>query len=146
MGVNTIYAQVHQLACEIISAAGCNMMPLYIYRSLFRDKKPESPTVLINVYSDSPVNNQEACTAGLLTGNQALQKEVFHVTATRGYLILGHETAQQIGYIYFPRITPPKLTQPPDTCSTGPKCSASSERQTCHICIQNIYTSRDRVL
>ena len=37
------------------------------------------------------------------------------VTETSGYLILGHETAQQIGYIYFPRITPPKLTQPPKT-------------------------------
>ena len=29
------------------------------------------------------------------------QKAVFHVTDTRGYLILGHETEQQIGYIQF---------------------------------------------
>ena len=30
-------------------------MPLYIYRSLFRDKKPDPPTVLIDGYSDTPV-------------------------------------------------------------------------------------------
>ena len=37
---------------------------------------------------------------------------MFQVTDTRGYLVLGHDTAQQIGYIDLPRIIPPKLTQP----------------------------------
>ena len=32
------------------------------------------------------------------------------VTDTRGYLILGRETAQQVGYIAFPEVTPPSLT------------------------------------
>ena len=35
-------AQVHQFDCGDDSEAGCNIMPLYIYRSLFRDKKPVS--------------------------------------------------------------------------------------------------------
>ena len=35
------------------------------------------------------------------------------VTETRGYLILGRTTAQQIGYIDFPVVTPPALTRVP---------------------------------
>ena len=77
------------------------------------DKKPEPPTVVINGYGDYPVKNHGSCKAILLTGNQAQQKVVFEVTDRRGYLILGHETAQQIGYIHFPRITLPKLTKAP---------------------------------
>ena len=65
-------------------------------------------------YSDSSVKkNQGSCTAVLLTGSWAPQKAVCQVTDTRGYFILGYETAQQIGYIHFPRITLLKLTQPP---------------------------------
>ena len=41
------------------------------------------------------------------------QKAVLQVTDTGGYHIHGCETAQQIGCIYFPRITTSNLTQPP---------------------------------
>ena len=40
-----------------------------------RDKKPEPPTVLINGYGNSQVNNQGLYTAVLLTGSQAPQKQ-----------------------------------------------------------------------
>ena len=35
------------------------------------------------------------------------------VTDTRGYLILGRETAQHVGYIAFPEVNPPSLTSTP---------------------------------
>ena len=35
------------------------------------------------------------------------------MTGTRGYLILGRETAQQVGYIAFPEVTSPSLTSTP---------------------------------
>ena len=57
------------------------------------------------------MKTQGSCTAVLLTGEQAPHKVVFKVTGTRGYLILGCEAVQQIGYMHFPRITPPLLTQ-----------------------------------
>ena len=70
-------AQVHQFDCEVDSGAGCNkLLPLYIYRSLFRDKNLEYSTVLINGYGDSPVENEGSCTTVLLTGNQACQCSV----------------------------------------------------------------------
>ena len=56
-------------------------MPLYIYRSLFRDKKPEPPTVCINGDDHFPVKTG-SFTDILLTGNQAPQKAVFQVTDT----------------------------------------------------------------
>ena len=46
---------------------------------------------------------------------ETLQKQVFQVTDTREYIILGNITAQQTGYIHFPRITPPRLMQLPRT-------------------------------
>ena len=63
----------------------------------------------------TPPKNQGSCTAVLLTGCQAPQKAGLQVTDKTGYLILGHEIAQQIGYIHFTRITPPKLIQLPKT-------------------------------
>ena len=90
-------AWVHQFGCEVDLGAGCNIMPLYIYRLLFRDKKPEPSTVLINGYGDSSVKNPGSCRAMLLTGSHAPQKAVFQVTDIREYLILGHETVHQTG-------------------------------------------------
>ena len=73
--------QLHQFDCEFDSRVGYNVMFLYTYRSLFRDKKLEPPTDLINGYSGSPVKNKELPTAALLTGNQAPQKTVSQVMA-----------------------------------------------------------------
>ena len=89
--------------------------PLYIYRSLFKDQRPEPPTVLISRYGNSLVANQRSCPAVLLIGCQTPQKAVFHIIDTRGYLILGCEMVQQIGYICFSKIIPPKLRYPPKT-------------------------------
>ena len=106
-------AQVHQFDCKGDLGAGYNIMPLYIYRSLFGEPGPL--TVFTDGHGDSPVKCQGLCTAVLFTGCQAPQKPVFQVTDTRQYFIFGHETIQKIGYIHFPRITPPKLTQLPKT-------------------------------
>ena len=79
--------------CEFDSGAGCNVMPLYIYGSMFGNKKPKPCTVFINGYVDSPVKNHVSCTAIHLTECQEPQKAVFQVTDTRGYLIEGCELA-----------------------------------------------------
>ena len=90
-------------------------MPLCIHRLLFKDWKPKPPTVIISRYGDSLVANEGSSTATLLSGCQTPLKAVFQVTDTRGYLILGHEKVQQIGYMHFPKITPSKLKQQPKT-------------------------------
>ena len=90
-------AWIHQFDCEDDSGAGCKIMPLYIFRSLFSNRKPEHPKAFINGYSDYEVNNPRLCTTVLCTGYQTAQKALFQVTDTRQYLILGCETAQQIG-------------------------------------------------
>ena len=53
------------------------------------------------LYGDSPVANKGLCTAILLTECQTPRKAKFQVTEMRGYLIVGRETVQQIGYIDF---------------------------------------------
>ena len=103
------------LTVRLTQEQSCNILPLYIYRSLFKDQRPEPPTILISGYGDSPVADQGSCIAVLLTGCQMPQRTVFQVTETSWYLILGGETVQQIGYIWFLKITPPKLRQPPKT-------------------------------
>ena len=70
-------AQVHQFDCEVDSGARCNIMPLYIYGLLFRDKKPEPPIVFINGYGDYQGKNQGSWTAVHLTWCQAPQKAVY---------------------------------------------------------------------
>ena len=53
--ITQIDAQVHQFDCEVFNWEQVQYYALYIYRSLFEDKKPEPPTVFINGYSDSQV-------------------------------------------------------------------------------------------
>ena len=48
--------QVHQFNCKVNLGAGCNIMPLYIYMLLFKDQRPEPPTVLISGYGDSLIS------------------------------------------------------------------------------------------
>ena len=119
--------QVHQFDCEVDSGAGCNIIPLYIYRLLFKDWRTGPPRVVISGYGKSPVENQGSCTAVLLTGCQTPQKAVFQDTETRGYLILCHELAQQIAYIYCPK-SYLKLRQPPVTHTQLRAIAAKTQR------------------
>ena len=90
---------------------GCNVMPLYLHKSLFGDNSLAPTFVQISGYGESPVANLGACTIAIHTGDrQEPQMATCQVTDTRGYLILGRETAQQVGYIAFPEVTPPSLT------------------------------------
>ena len=87
-------AQVHKFDCEVDKGEGCNIMPLYIYRSIFRDKRLELPMMIITRYGDSLAITIGPCTAILLTGCQAPRKAMLQVTDTRGHLIIGRETAR----------------------------------------------------
>ena len=101
-------AKVHEMRAEAAVKLWMQQQQQYAasYKKTAYYKKPEPPIVSIKGYGDSPVNSQGPCTAIPLIGCQTSQKAVFQVTETRGYLILGQQTGQQIGYICFP----PKLT------------------------------------
>ena len=102
---------MYQVECEIDTGARCNAMPLYLHKSLFGDKSLTPTSVQIFGYGESPVANLGACTIAIHTGDrQQPQTATCQVTDTRGYVILGRETAQQVGYIAFPEVTPPSLT------------------------------------
>ena len=104
---------IHQVECEIDTGAGCNVMPLYMYKSLFGDKELMPTSVQIFGYGESPIANLGACIITIHTSNKQPQMATCQVTDTRGYLILGRTTAQQVGYIDFPVVTPPALTRVP---------------------------------
>ena len=101
---------MHQAECEIDTGAGCNVMPSYMYRSLFGDEELMPTSVQIFGYGASPKANLGACMIHIHTSNNQPQMATCQVTDTRGYLILGRKTAQQGGYINFPVVTPPALT------------------------------------
>lgn len=99
---------MYEVECEIDTGAGCNVMPLYLHKSLFGDKSLTPTSVQIFEYGESPVANLGACTIALHTvDRQQPQMATCQVTNTRGYFILGRETAQQVGYIAFLEVTPP---------------------------------------
>ena len=41
--------QIHQFDCEVDSGAGYNIMPLYIYKLLFKQWIPQPPSILISM-------------------------------------------------------------------------------------------------
>ena len=89
-------------------------MPLYLHKSMFGDVELKRTTVQMFGYGNSPVTNLGACTIAIHTGNsQQPQIATCQVTDTRGYLILGRETAQKVGYIDFPEVIPPCLQNVP---------------------------------
>lgn len=105
---------IYEVECEIDIGAVCNVMPLYLHKSLFGDKSLTPTSVQIFGYGKSPVTNLGACTIVIHTGGrQRPQMATSLVTDTWGYLILGRETAQQVGYIAFPEVTPLSLTSMP---------------------------------
>ena len=104
---------IHQVECEIDTGAGCNVMPLYMYNSLFGDKELMPTPVQTFGYGESPIANLGACTITIHTSNKQPQMAICQVTGTGGYFILGRTTAQQVGYIDFPVVTPPALTRLP---------------------------------
>ena len=104
---------IHQVECEIDTGAACNIMPLYMYKSLFGDKELIPTPVQIFGYGESPIANLPVCTITIHTSNKQPQMATCQVTDTRGYLILGRTTALQVGYIDFPVVTPPALTRVP---------------------------------
>ena len=90
-------AQVHKFNSEADNEVRCNIMPLYIYRAVFWDRRLEPPTVLTSGYGDSLVVNKGLCTAILLTGCQTLRRPYSKSQTKEGNWFWA-ETAQQIEY------------------------------------------------
>ena len=128
---------IYEVECEIDTGAGCNVMPLYLQKSLFGDKSLTPTSVQILGYGESPVANLGACTIAIHTGDrQQPQMATCQVTDTRGYLILGRETAQQVGYLAFPEVTPPSFTSTPQihtSVNTLQPDSSKVNKLTCEV-------------
>ena len=84
-----------------------------MYKSLFGDKELMPTFVQILMYGESPIANLGACIIAIHSSSKHPQMATCQVTNTRGYLILGRTTAQQVGYIDFQAVTPPALTRFP---------------------------------
>ena len=52
-------AQVNKLDCKVDTGAECNIMPLYIYRSIFEDQRLELDMMMITGYGDTLVTLQD---------------------------------------------------------------------------------------
>ncbi|PFX16986.1 hypothetical protein AWC38_SpisGene18711 [Stylophora pistillata] len=130
---------IYEVECEINIGAVCNVMPLYLHKSLFGDKSLTPTSVQIFGYGESPVANLGACTIVIQTGaivkDQIMQTLSTATTAKckqsikkagkqrSGQIEIrvktskdkehGRETAQQVGYIAFPEVTPLSLTSMP---------------------------------
>ena len=78
-------------------------------KSLFGDNKLMPTPVQIFGYGESLTTSIGACTITIHTNNKQPQMPTCHVTDTRGYLILGRTTMQQVGHIEYPVVTPPAL-------------------------------------
>ena len=59
---------IYQVECEINTCAGCNVMPLYLHKSLFGDKSLTPTSVQIFGYGESPVASLGECTIAIHTG------------------------------------------------------------------------------
>ena len=79
-------------------------------KSVFGDKELMPSSVQIFRYGESPIANLGAYIITIHTRNKQLQLATCQVTDTRGYLILGRPTAQQVGYLV---VTLPALTRVP---------------------------------
>ena len=74
---------IQQIECKIDSGAGCNVMLLYLHKSLFGDRELLPTSVHIFGYGESPVANLGACTIAIHTGNsQEPQMATCQVTET----------------------------------------------------------------
>ena len=86
----------------------------FVSAQIFGDKILTPTSVQVFGYGESPVANLGACTIAIHTGDrQQPQMATCQVTDTRAYLILGRETAQQVGYFAFPDVPPLSLTSTP---------------------------------
>ena len=103
---------MHEIQCEVDSGAGCNVMPLYIYKHIFKNREMDPPGMNIFGYGGNPIKTLGSC---LIKVHTAKKKRLIQcqITDTKGYLILGRDTAEDIGYVQFPKIPAPNLQEPP---------------------------------
>ena len=60
----------YQVECVVDSGAGCNVMSLYMYKSLFGNNKIVRTPVQIFGYGDSPITNRGVCAVTIHTDNK----------------------------------------------------------------------------
>ena len=116
--------QVFQIDCEVDTAAGCSVIPLYKAKALFGDNlKLGPPSVYILGYDDNPVKNLGSLTMLLYKGNTPVQV-LCEVTDTKGHMILGRHQSLKIGYVNFPEIQAPNIPYKKESSTRkGPETS-----------------------
>ena len=76
---------IHQVECEIDTGAGCNITPLYMYKSLFGVNELMPTSVQIYGHGESPIANLGACIITIHTSNKQPQMVTCQVTHSSPY-------------------------------------------------------------
>ena len=115
--LQSIDSAVQQIDWEVDTGTGCNILPLYKAREIFKQEQLslDQPTVYIQVFCGQTVRNLGSCVVYMHTKGK-IYKVRCKVTDTPVYPILGRELAKIMGYVGYPQIQPqtgianPKIT------------------------------------
>ena len=105
--------KVHQVSVEIDTGAACNVMPEYLYRSIFGDVGPKKSNAKIRAYGNTPVPVIGKCSVLIHTHDGQKTPATFEITGYRGHPIIGRDTSKLIGYIEYPEVHSPALRDVP---------------------------------
>jgi hypothetical protein len=94
---------------EIDTGAACNVMPSYLYKSIFGDHAPQKSNAKIRAYGNTPVS----IIAQILLPDGTKKIAHFEITEHNGHPIIGRATSNDINYITYPSISAPLLAEAP---------------------------------
>ncbi len=105
--------ETHKVDVEIDSGAGCNVMPEYLYRSIFGKTAPKPSQARIRAYGGVKVPVLGKCSVYIHTADGKCTEAEFEISSPKGHPILGRETSRAIGYVEFPEVEEPPLEDKP---------------------------------
>ena len=113
----TATSQIHKVSVEVDNGAACtsNVMPEYLFSTIFGSQQPESSNARIHAYAGMPVTIVGKCTVIIHSSDGTQTSAVFQVTHHNGHAIIGRSTSRDIGYVHFPAIECPPLSMAPIT-------------------------------
>ena len=84
-----------------------------ICTGIFGEAKPQKNNARIRAYGNTPVSIIGRCIAIIHTADGRKKSATFEITQHNGHPILGRDTCKEIGYIDYPEVLPPSLTEKP---------------------------------
>ena len=76
----TATSQVHKVNVEVDTGADCNVIPVYLYSTIFGSKQPESSDARIQAYGGMPATIVGKCTVIIHKSDGTQTSAVFQVT------------------------------------------------------------------